>query len=628
MCGIAGWIDLQEKNAAAGALTGMTDALAHRGPDGHGAYHAATRDGKHAVALGHRRLAIIDPQGGVQPMVSRDHQIALVFNGEIYNFQSLRDELKAQGFIFSTHSDTEVLLNAWRAWGLDSLRRLRGMFAFALWDAGREMLLLARDRFGKKPLFLHHDGDRLIFASEIKALLAYPGVAAKQDKQSALDYLHDRYVPGPHTMFDGITKLMPGSYALWQNGKWSQNPYAVPPDGEQPPPPAAALRDNPVQAFTDKLDESVRLRMIADVPFGAFLSGGVDSAAIVALMSRHSQLPVNTFSVGFEEAAFDETVYAAQIAKQFTTNHHEWRMRAGDVITLLPEAIRFRDAPVAEPTDMALLTLSRHAAQSVKMVLTGEGSDEILAGYPKHRFEPWAARYQSLVPAPVHDKLIAPLIDALPARFYRARTVAQAFALRDAHDRLPRWFGALSLADRAALVNAAITPRAVDPFAFTDAPDISPLRRCLYFDQRSWLPDNLLERGDRMTMAASIESRMPFMDHELAALVAALPDTFRIRNGTQKWILRAAMRHILPPEILSRRKVGFRVPVSLWFRDGLRDYVHDHLLGDHSRTRDFYNRAALQTILAQHVAGRFNHEKLIWTLLSFELFQKEYNLAF
>ena len=628
MCGLAGWIDLYADHAAPAVLTRMTDAIAHRGPDGTGGYHARTRDGRHAVALGHRRLAIIDPQGGVQPMFSSDGQIALVFNGEIYNFQILREELRAQGYVFATNSDTEVLLNAWRAWGVDSLRRLRGMFAFALWDAGREILFIARDAFGKKPVFFHHKGERLLFASEIKALLAYPGIEAKQDKPSALDYLQYRYVPGPATMFEGIEKLMPGSYALWQAGKITRAQYYTPPDGAPSAPMTAETRDNPLQSFAHILNESVGLRMISDVPFGAFLSGGLDSSAIVALMSRHSNLPINTFSVGFKEEAFDETSYAQQVAQKFGTHQVEWKMQAEDVITLLPEAIRFRDAPIAEPTDVAVMVLSRVAAQTVKMVLTGEGSDELLAGYPKHKYEPLASIYQRIVPSFVHTHLFKPLFDALPASFYRSRTLIDAFGLRNTQERFPRWFGALNLAERSKLVSPGIQPRSVSAFAFAASSDVSALRKCLYFDQTSWLPDNLLERGDRMTMAASIEARMPFMDTELAALMATLPDHCRIQGGVQKWILREVMRDILPPDILTRRKVGFRVPVSLWFRTSLKDYVYENLLGPHSHTRDLYQRDSLQKIIDQHTSGRVNHEKLIWGLLSFELFQKEYGLKF
>jgi asparagine synthase (glutamine-hydrolysing) len=274
------------------------------------------------------------------------------------------------------------------------------------------------------------------------------------------------------------------------------------------------------------------------------------------------------------------------------------------------------------------MTLSRVARQSVKMVLTGEGSDEILGGYPKHKYEPLVALYQSLVPASLHDRLIQPLVDALPAKFYRVRTAVHSFGLRDPRERLPRWFGALSLKERAALIEPDIEAREISNFAFATTPDISALRRCLYFDQTSWLPDNLLERGDRMTMAASIEARMPFMDHELATFMTTLPDRFRIKDGVQKWILREAMRDILPPEILGRRKIGFRVPVSLWFRTTLKDYVRENLLGSTSRTRSLYRSDALQTILDQHTKGSAHHEKLIWSLLSFELFQQQYGLGF
>lgn len=628
MCGIAGWISTKDAPTDHAVLTRMTEALAHRGPDGHGAYHATTRDGHHRIALGHCRLAIIDPAGGIQPMLSTDGQIALIFNGEIYNFQALRDDLRAQGFIFTTQSDTEVLINAWRAWGVDCLRRLRGMFAFALWDAGREMLFMARDRFGKKPLFLHQSADTILFASEIKALLAHPGVTARQDLAAVLDYLTYRYVPAPATMFEGITKLMPGTYALWHKNRLTQAPYAVPPDCEASAPMDAAARADPVQAFADKLDESVRLRMIADVPFGAFLSGGLDSSAIVALMTRHSDQPINTYSIGFDEVGFDESAYAKTVAQKFGTHHFETRLTAEDIIRTLPTAIRFQDAPLAEPTDVALLVLSRHAAQSVKMVLSGEGADEILAGYPKHQIEPWVDVYQAVIPQSLHDHVLRPLIDALPAGFYRQRLLAHILSLREVDKRLPRWFGALDHCERDALLAIDLPPRTVGPFAFTTDRTVSSLRRCLAFDQLSWLPDNLLERGDRMTMAASVESRMPFMDHELAMLVSTLPDAIRLQGGQQKWILRQAMRDILPAAILNRRKVGFRVPVSRWLQAGLKDYVHDHLLGLSSRTRTLYQRPVLEKILHQHQSGQLNHEKLIWMLLSFELFQKEYGLGF
>jgi asparagine synthase (glutamine-hydrolysing) len=625
MCGIAGWIDWSRTPPAAATLGHMNDAIAHRGPDGDGTFFAQTRDGTQ-IGLAHRRLAIIDLNTGAQPMHSADGAVTIVFNGEIYNFRELREELTARQHRFLTASDTEVIIAAYREWGPDSVSRLRGMFAFALWDAERERLVLARDPFGKKPLYLCRQPTRLLFGSEIKALLAHPAVQPKLDRHSVLDFLQYRYVPGPNTLFEGIAKLDPGNYAVWQDGQLSTTCYYRPPDGGGAA-EAEAVEADPVAGFLATLDEAVRLRMVADVPFGAFLSGGIDSSAVVALMSRHSDLPINTFSVGFNEAQYSELGYARQVATQFKTNHHELIVAPEDIIDRLPEAIGFRDAPVAETADVPIWMLSQEAGKSVKMVLTGEGSDEILAGYPKHKYEPYVAMYQRLVPALLHDRLVEPLVDLLPYGCYRVRTLAHSFGLRDPMERLPRWFGALDLAERAKLVALDVALRPADTRPFAGCRQPSPLRRMLYFDQTSWLPDNLLERGDRMTMAASIEGRMPFMDTKLAAFVSRHKDSCRIRFGENKWLLRRAMEPILPRDILHRAKVGFRVPVNLWFRTVLKDYIRDLLLGPGSLTRDYYRRDALTQVLDQHVEGRTNHEKLIWSLMNLELFQRRYRLA-
>ncbi len=625
MCGLTGWIDDMTGAAGQQTLECMNDAIAHRGPDGAGTFMAGTRDNRHSVALGHRRLAIIDLATGQQPMASEDGGAVLVFNGEIYNFQTLRDELKAEGHSFRTHSDTEVILKAYQAWGLQCVKRLRGMFAFALWDGRAERLLLARDHFGKKPLYLYQDGGRLLFGSEIKSLLAHPAVPRQLDRQSVLDYLTFRYVPGPHTLFKGIRKLRPGTYALWEGGRLQERIFFTPPDAYvQPDEPSLP---DPVERFADKLDECVAIRMVSDVPFGAFLSGGLDSSAVVALMSRHSSLPVNTFSVGFAEAHYSELRFARQVAQTFKTNHHELEINALDIMDQLPKLIFHRDAPVAEPADIPVYLLSAEAAKSVKMVLTGEGSDEILAGYPKHKYERFAAHYQRLVPEAVDRRLVQPLVGALPYRFRRIKTAAAAMGQRDPQIRMARWFGALSPDQRDRLSDLKVLPRALDQRPFNSAPMQSPLRRICLFDQASWLPDNLLERGDRMTMAASIEARMPFMDVELAHLVARLPDSVRIRDGQQKWILRRAVEAKLPFDILHRPKNGFRVPVAEWFQGPMRSYLCDHLLGPDSLTRGFYDRAELTRLLDDHARGRRNHEKAIWMLLGLELFQREYRLG-
>ncbi|MGE5517544.1 MAG: asparagine synthase (glutamine-hydrolyzing) [Bacteroidota bacterium] len=625
MCGIAGWIDREAAPIGPGVIEAMTNAIAHRGPDGAGRWDGGAGGGRWRLSLGHRRLAIIDIEGGAQPMVAPGGRAVLVFNGEIYNFVELRTELEAAGHRFHTSSDTEVLLAAYLQWGADCVQRLRGMFAFALWDAARERLFLARDRFGKKPLYLWQDGDgALVFGSEIKALLAHPRVPAELDRASVAEYLAWRYVPGPHTLFAGIRKLPPGSWAMWEHGRLTEASYWSPPDaGDRP---IKAMPADPVAEFTDLLDECVRIRMVSDVPYGAFLSGGLDSSAVVALMSRHSPLPVNTFSVGYAEANYSELKYARQVADQFHTNHHELVIAADDVIADLPRLTSFRDAPVAEPADVPVHRLSRAARDTVKMVLTGEGSDELLGGYPKHRAEALVAAYHRAVPVVLHRLVVEPLANTLPYGFRRVKTVVTALSLRDPRQRLPAWFAALAPAEASKLLALEVPERTLDPRPFRVAKRQSPLRRALTFDQVSWLPDNLLERGDRMTMAASIEARMPFMDHELANYLARLPDTCRVRGLTGKWLLRQAMAPVLPTAVLHRPKVGFRVPVNLWFQGRLRDWVTELLLSSNSATRDWYRVDRLARLVDDHVSGRHNHEKALWMLVTLELFQRQYQL--
>ncbi len=621
MCGIAGSVAGDAKDAE-GHISAMTDTLAHRGPDDRGTCLTAASHGSRQVALGHRRLAIIDLAGGRQPIMDEAGNIRLVFNGEIYNFRELREELRTRGCVFSTDSDTEVLLRAYQTFGPRCVDYLHGMFAFAVWDARSEALILARDRFGKKPLFLMERGGAIAFASEITALLAYDPQVREVDEGAVWEYLAYRYVPGPAALLRGIRKLSPDSWLEWRGGRSVEHVYYSPPDGRsREPKPVGA---DPVGAFLGLLDGAVERRMVSDVPFGAFLSGGIDSSAVVALMTRHSELPVSTFSVGFRESRYSELDYARIIARQFGTRHHELTIAEDDVIAHLPEAVRYRDAPVAEPSDIPILLLSREAARSVKMVLTGEGSDEILGGYPKHVFERYADLYQR-IPAFVRDRAVWPLVRALPYRFRRAKTALATLGLHPWEDRMPRWFGALSPAERAELVQGlGDAERRGRGNQFDCAPGGSALRRILYFDQISRLPDNLLERGDRMTMAASLEARMPFVDPDLAAFVSALPDRYRVRGMRTKWILREAMRRILPKAILEHPKVGFRVPVSEWFRGRMREYLCEHLTGPASVTRKYYRRRELDRILAEHFNGRQLHEKLLWCLLNLEIWHRIY----
>lgn len=625
MCGIAGYLKPVRVEDSRTCLRAMADAIAHRGPDDSGFYETATEDGSIGVGLAHRRLSIIDLSTGHQPLGNEDGSVQIVFNGEIYNFQELRLQLEVTGHRFKTHSDTETIVHAYEEWGEECLHRFRGMFAFAIWDATHQRLFLARDRYGKKPLFLYEGNGSILFASEIKSILAFPGVSVDVDPAAIWEYFAYRYVPAPATLFRGVRKLMPGCFAVWQKGQFSERRYFQPDDRN--PLPAVHESGDAVGMFLSKLDEAVRIRMISDVPFGAFLSGGIDSSAVVGLMARHSTQAVKTFSVGFDNTAYSELSYAKVIAEQFKTDHHELSVSHDDLVKHLPALVRFRDAPVAEPSDIPIYLLSKEARRTVKMVLTGEGSDEFLGGYPKHVFEQYAGAYRVL-PELVQHGIIEPLITALPYRFRRVKTATVALGLRRFEERMPRWFGAMSDRERKELIAVRPVGHSPSGVQFDTPIENSALRRILYFDQTSWLPDNLLERGDRMTMAASLEARMPFMDHELAALVSHLPDRFRVRGRNTKWILREAMNRLLPAAILKRPKVGFRVPADEWFRGTMREYLYDHLTGPDSRTLGYYKRAELDRVLTEHITGTMNHEKLLWSLLTLEIWHREYGVSF
>ena len=531
MCGIAGWVAPAASAPDERALQPMLDAMIHRGPDGAGSCSFGAERGAYRVVLGHRRLAIIDPNGSRQPMRDDAAGLALTFNGEIYNFRELRTELESHGHSFERNSDTEVLLRAYQQWGTQCLHRLRGQFAFAVWDARAERLFLARDRFGEKPLYLHEkDG----------ALYTLPLVSREIDLSAVWDFLAYRYVPGPRTLLQAIRKLPPASAAIWHRGHLLEIRYWTPPDKFPRAKPAAlAKRDTPA-AFLGQLAEAVELQMVSDVPFGAYLSGGLDSSVVVALMTRYCS-KVKTFSVGFAGDRHNELSHAAVVARQFGTEHHEMLGSHRDFIDYLPQLVASRDAPVSEPSDIAIFLLSREASRTVKMVLTGEGSDEILGGYRKHVAECLAwmdfAERRSLSRLRVHE--------------------------REMRDDLPPFD-----ADR----------------------DASPLRRMLYFDQTSWLPDH-----------------------------------WRVDELRRKRVLRESARSLLPKAIPERTKVGFRVPVTEWFTGGMRDYLFDHLRSSDSLTRSYYNAAELDRMLDEHTSGAQTHDKLLWTLLTLEIWHRQFH---
>ncbi|MBI5162829.1 MAG: asparagine synthase (glutamine-hydrolyzing) [Magnetospirillum sp.] len=623
MSGIAGWADRRDAGPGLAVLEAMTAAIAHRGPDGSGSVVTATGDGHWQVALGQRWRASRGSPSAAPAMEDGDGRAVVVFDGVIDNLAALRAELDALGHRCRSAAAAEVLLAAGLAWGPECVMRLHGIFAFALWDRRRERLVLARDRFGKKPLHLWRDGSgALVFASEIKALLAHPRIPARLDPAALREHLTWGCVPGPHTLFQDIVRLPPAAWAVWEKGRLVEVNYWAPPDAMEPPPRIAPA--DPVAAFTGALDEAVRRRMTGAGRCGAFLSGGLGSSAVVALMSRHAGGPLDTFSVGFAEPGIGDLTAARQVAARFHTAHREMLIHAERIVADLPLLTAIRDAPVAEPAEIAIFRLAAEAGRTTRAVLTGEGADELLGGAARHVAEPWGALYRRLVPERLHRAVVEPLADVLPDGL---GGLARTIGVRAAQQRLPRWSGAFSAAEASALLALAAAERPLDPRPFLIARRQSVLRRVLAFDQLSWLPDTLLERSDRLTMAAAVEARLPFVDPRLAALVAALPESWRVRGLTGKRILRRAMVGILPAAILTRPERGLRPPLGLWFRSTLRGWVDDLLMGPDSLTRDWYRRERLGSLIDAHVAGHRDHAAALWTLVTLELFQRQYRLS-
>ncbi len=624
MCGIFGWIlsDKQRQNRE--TLVNLTNLMTHRGPDGGGYWQSPTADGKFEIGFGHRRLSIIDIGGGAQPMWSADGTITLSFNGEIYNYIELREELRALGLPFRTNSDTEVIIAAYQAWGTDAVRRFRGMFAFSLWDANTQKLILARDPFGKKPMFIAERPGVLLFGSEIEPLLRFPDMDRSIDPGAVRHYLVNRYVPGPATFFRSVHKLQPGCYLVWHNNRFEITRYYTPPVATTKP--DITRFEEAIEMFEKTFDEAVRIRMRSDAPFGAFLSGGIDSSAIVSTMVRHSTDRVRTFSVGYREAAYSELDFARDIARRFDTDHHELVVGPKEFLDHWPIAVLRRGAPVTEASDIPILMLSQMASNTVKMVLTGEGSDELMGGYPKHRADRWVNTYQRLVPQSVHDNVVAPAVRVLPYNTRRLKILAAAFGEREMQNRMRIWFTGTTFSECSAILGSEAPLVPPDPFPFSSQSK-SGLRQTLFFDQTSWLPDNLLERGDRMMMAGSIEGRMPFMDTELASVIARFPDNFLVGRKGGKAVLRAAMKKVLPRTIVQRRKIGFRVPFNEWFRGPYRGFIQDALVSGSSRTAQICNGTEVRRLVDEHLAGRQNHEKILWSLVNLEIFLRTFEPA-
>jgi asparagine synthase (glutamine-hydrolysing) len=626
MCGICGIVipDHSPREIDAAAFTRLRDTLAHRGPDGFGVFMEP------GVALGHRRLSIVDVSHGQQPMASADGALQLVYNGEVFNHPMLMAQLQADGVRYQTHCDTETVLHVFERRGEAAPEELRGMFAYAVWDRRSRTLALARDRFGVKPLYyaLLDDGT-LVFGSEMKAILASGLVRASLREDALPDYLANHATSGEGTLLAGIKRLLPGHTLVWRNGAVRTRRYwdlRFEAEAEDTRPDAEL-----VEEYRDRLKEAVRLRLMADVPLGAFLSGGIDSATITALMSQLVDEPIKTFSVGFAEREANELAYARIVAKAYRTDHHEVVVTPEQFFGALPTLVWHEDEPIAHPSSVALNFVSRLAAERVKVVLTGEGSDETLAGYGRYTKTILNMRlggaYQSATPSSLRT-LVRNGIEALPASRIRQRALRTFLARPATLEALYLDnFSVFSREQQRGLLTPALRGRLAtqDPYATalqlmegSDAKTL--LDRLLYVDTKTYLHE-LLMKQDQMSMAASIESRVPFLDHPLVEFTARLPERLKLRGGTTKYILRQAMRDVLPAEILSRGKMGFPVPVGAWLRGPYRAVVDELVLSPRALDRALFEPGAIRTLVARHAAGE-DHAERLWSLVNLEIWHR------
>lgn len=629
MCGIAGIMDIAGRRPVDPALLRrMTDSLAHRGPDGRG-FHAAP-----GIGLGHRRLAIIDVAGGQQPLFNEDETVAVSFNGEIYNFQELAVELKAKGHRFRTHSDTEVIVHAWEEWGASSLGRFRGMFAFALWDERQQTLLLARDRFGKKPLYYALlDNGLLLFASEMKALLACPQLPRRIDPRAVEDYFAYGYVPESKSIYSDVRKLPPAHSLIVRRGRPLPSPspywdlaFEERPIGEQ----------DAEQELLERLRQAVSMRLISEVPLGAFLSGGVDSSAIVGMMAETSD-HVNSFSIGFSQAEFDETEYADRVAAQYGTRHHRRIVDAND-FDLVERLIRIYDEPFADASAIPTYRVCALARERVTVALSGDGGDELLAGYRRYRWHQSEERLRRLLPDGVRRPVLGLLGGLYPKLDWAPRCLrAKATLMELAENTVEGYFLNVSVLNdqiRQRLFAAGLQRELQGYHAkeeigrhFAVAPTDNPLSAAQYADIKTYLPGDILTKVDRASMANSLEVRAPLLDHDFAAWTASIPAALKLRRGEGKYILKRALERRLPRDILYRPKQGFAVPLAAWFRGPLRERVRSAVMGPRLMETGWFNAGFVRSAFEQHVAGLRDYSSLIWSLLIFDAFLREVHQA-
>jgi asparagine synthase (glutamine-hydrolysing) len=624
MCGICGIY--HPAGVGVADVQPMIGAIAHRGPDDEG---ILVRD---CIGLGHRRLSIIDLDGGRQPISNEDDTIWVICNGEIYNYRELRSKLQQKGHIFRTRTDTEVILHLYEEYGQDAIKHLGGMFALALWDVKRQLLLLARDRLGQKPLFYAWDGERLLFASEVKAILAANHLDRDIDYEALHHYLSLRFIPPPHTMFRQVKKLPAAHRLVFQQGTVTVSRYWDLSFDDKSDLAEPELMD----ALQAKLVETIRSHLISDVPIGAFLSGGMDSSMIVAVMAQELQASFKTFAIGVKEQSYNELPYARQVADHCHTSHVE-RCVEADLIRLLPTMIWHLDEP-SDPIAACQYHAADLAAEHVKVVLGGDGGDELFAGFDRY-LGALRVEYYRLIPSALRERAIGPLLDRLPDSFgYKNMTQKLLWAQRLARfpDMGRRYAEATSFfrfshRDKEVLFGRELWRQVghldsanILTEAFDHAHAVDPIDRMLYTDLVTRLPEHSLMLTDRMTMAHGLEGRSPFLDHELVEFMATVPSRLKIRGHTLKYALRKLGQSYLPNNILRRGKQGFMFPIAAWFRDELYPFVERFLLESHLVREGLLNRESVECLLREHRAGQADHHVRLWMLLNVEIWRQLY----
>ncbi|MDE0838107.1 MAG: asparagine synthase (glutamine-hydrolyzing) [Kiritimatiellae bacterium] len=631
MCGICGVVYHEpSRPVSRDVVEAMCRSIAHRGPDDQGTHVNAN------VGIGNRRLSIIDLEGGAQPVHNEDKTVWAVFNGEIYNYAELMELLKRRGHQFRSHCDSEVIVHAYEEFGDEFLDHLNGMFAIAIWDTKQQRLLLARDRTGIKPLYYTmHDGG-LVFGSELKAVLTYPGMPRNIDLSALNEYLSFEYVPTPRTIFQNISKLPPGHLLVLKNGETTIKQYwdvnLARSEGVQP-----KRLDQYESEFDEIFRDVIEKEMVSDVPVAALLSGGIDSSAVAAYMAKIAPGRVKSFSIGFEDASFDESAYARQVAEFIGTEHYELKLTPSMTLDLLPKIATFMDEPLGDSSLVPTFLLSQFTSGYVKAALGGDGGDEIFAGYSTLQAHKLVQYYETLVPGPVRTRLIPWIVDRLPVSYnnlsldFKLRRFIDGRGLTDIV-RHHRWLGSFTPSQKAELVQPWARLQEKDTY------DVAyhHLHRCraksstnqiLYADMKLYMEGDILPKVDRASMANSLEVRVPFLNHTLVEYLATVPEEMKLHGMTTKFLLRRGLRGKVPDNILKRGKKGFNMPVAKWLTGPLRPLVEDYFSETRLKNDGFFDPKYARSLVDEHMSGRADHRKLLWTLLSFQMWHDNWATA-